>query len=674
MIRERYELAINRIKEMATDSGVKYPEYFKAGAEFILLIDDTRTKIEEGFLKSASIEELAEMNERLYSEVRPENYESSFTNPTYAAENLDEYAKMLCYVYTSLRKTIIHIFRGVQFKSADPERYEVEWEQMLLHIELFIEIFVRIQDSECTKDYIKDIIYSFERDNSEIFIESQADCRLNSANNCISKMITTSDLSDTRYLYTYGLPVGDNEIKMAQFLSEKSQDEIDNIASIYTEGYRLGFINTGKDLSIKSTVEIVYHLGFERIVKAAIHQFEKMGLKPTMGIGDYQATSVNKQYEFDHKDDNAIVLDKAYMKRRLEVIRDAHEAIKDIAGGMAGPAVIEVFGETPFEPETNKDAISLSEKQQALQVEFFSQSQQILQKYIKGDERSFTIIAFPVPEFGDDFEEMFEETVKINSLDTKVYGEIQQKIIDALDQAEYVRVEGRGENKTHMIVQMHEMDDPAKETNFENCLADVNIPLGEVFTSPKLTDTQGTLHVSSVYLRDINFIDLELKFEDGKITEYTCKNFDDEEENKKLIKENIMSNHDTLPIGEFAIGTNTTAYKVAKEKDCIYKLPILIVEKMGPHFAVGDTCYSWEEDVETFNPDGKKIVAKENEVSSERKTDPSKAYMGCHTDITIPYEELGTITAVKPDGEEIKIIENGRFVLEGTDLLNEPLD
>ena len=39
---------------------------------------------------------------------------------------------------------------------------------------------------------------------------------------------------------------------------------------------------------------------------------------------------------------------------------------------------------------------------------------------------------------------------------------------------------------------------------------------------------------------------------------------------------------------------------MANKYDVVYKLPILIVEKMGPHFAVGDTCYTCEEDVETF--------------------------------------------------------------------------
>ena len=40
-----------------------------------------------------------------------------------------------------------------------------------------------------------------------------------------------------------------------------------------------------------------------------------------------------------------------------------------------------------------------------------------------------------------------------------------------------------------------------------------------------------------------------------------------------------------------------------------------------------------EEDVKTFNPDGKEIVAKENEISALRNEDLSKAYFSCHTDI-----------------------------------------
>jgi leucyl aminopeptidase (aminopeptidase T) len=218
---------------------------------------------------------------------------------------------------------------------------------------------------------------------------------------------------------------------------------------------------------------------------------------------------------------------------------------------------------------------------------------------------------------------------------------------------------------------LYELKHPSRETIFENCTADVNIPVGEVFTSPKLMGTEGELHVTKVYLNQLEYIDLSLNFQDGKISSYSCKNFETEEENKRFIKENLMYNQDTLPIGEFAIGTNTTAYVMAQKYNIADKLPILIAEKTGPHFAVGDTCYKMSEDLKRYNPDGKEIVAKDNEISILRKANMDQAYFNCHTDITIPYDELGEIIVYKKNGETITIIQDGRFILPGTEKLNE---
>ena len=377
----------------------------------------------------------------------------------------------------------------------------------------------------------------------------------------------------------------------------------------------------------------------------------------------YVSSSPNPQYEYDHRYDQAIFFDNRFMKHKLECYHNAYEHYKDEAYVFAGPACMETFGEIPFLPENLK----LSKKQQELSVEFQMKASEIMNQYIKPEQRSFTIIAYPIPEIGDNFEEIFKEVVKVNTLDKDKYRQIQQHLIDALDQAVEVHVKGKGKNKTDLYVAMHEMDDPSKETNFENCLADVNIPVGEVFTSPKLTGTNGVLHVGEVYLNDLKFIDLEITFKDGMISEYTCKNFKTEEENKAFIKENLLYNRDTLPMGEFAIGTNTTAYVMAKTYDILYQLPILIVEKMGPHFAVGDTCYSHCEETEVHNPDGKEIVAKYNECSKEGE------YFQSHTDITIPYEELDSICAITLGGDEILLIKDGKFVLSGTETLNEPL-
>ena len=73
-----------------------------------------------------------------------------------------------------------------------------------------------------------------------------------------------------------------------------------------------------------------------------------------------------------------------------------------------------------------------------------------------------------------------------------------------------------------------------------------------------------------------------------------------------------------------------------------------------------------------YNPDGKEIIARDNEISLLRKEDAGKAYFGCHTDITIPYDELGSIRTIDDEGEMTSIIEDGSFVLPGTEELNVP--
>ena len=175
-------------------------------------------------------------------------------------------------------------------------------------------------------------------------------------------------------------------------------------------------------------------------------------------------------------------------------------------------------------------------------------------------------------------------------------------------------------------------------------------------------------------MNGLQFKDLKLVFDCGQVIDYSCANFETEEENRAYIEDNILHHHPKIPMGEFAIGTNTTAYMAAEKYGIADKLPILIAEKMGPHFAVGDTCYSWAEDTPVFNPDGREIIARDNEISILRKEDISLAYYGCHTDITIPYEELGSIRVIGEDGEGVSIIENGRFVLQGTEELNIPFD
>ena len=685
ILQERLELALLRIREIPGEDFqgaelLPWKEYFTTVAKFLLLIEDTRQFLEQGKQATATRKELQQRNRALYEDILPENYENSFANPAYAVKMLgEEFGVLVSFLYTEMRSLIGFTYEG-------------RLDELVIRMELFSEVYAAFvyeqQENHKLPTYaaIREILYWFVSDYADVAAEERVREMVCPENNFAAAILRTADFTDLRYLYAYGEYVGENELKMAEFMNSLPEETIHTMADTYTEGYRIGFEVTGKDLSKKAVVDVRYQLGFERMMRRSLENFEKMGLQPviyraassilynpSIYKNGFYSVSPNRQYEFDHKDDKALFLDKMYCSRKLEVMHTAFEKYKKEARGYAGPAVVETFGEKEFEPVNKPESLKMTDEQSALLVENRTQMGQLQRQYIIEEERSFTIIAFPIPEVGDCFEELFRETIQINTLDYKKYQRIQQTIIDALDQADHCEIKGCNGNHTNLKVNLWKLKNPAKETIFENCVADVNIPVGEVFTSPVLEGTNGVLHVTRVFLNGLEYKDLEITFENGKIQNYNCANFATEEENKAFIKENILFRHKTLPLGEFAIGTNTTAYVAAKKLGVESKMPILIAEKMGPHFAVGDTCYSWCEDIKVYNPNGKEIIARDNSVSIRRKEDVSKAYFHCHTDITIPYEELGSITVVTKDKKEIVLLENGKFVLPGTEILNEPL-
>ncbi len=676
LLTERLQSVGERIAQMPGEklAPVPYREYFDRCASFLLYV--LAIVREETPGAGLSLEETKERNKKLYEDILPEQYETSYGNPAWAVKCFGrEMGQYLSMLYAELRHCIAFA-------------YEKRIWDITVLCELFSEVYSAFTDGEVPPAAeIRDMLYWFFSDYSEDMIGDRIAEQVDPAHDFARRIVMEADLTDLSYLYRYGEYITENELGVAAYLNSLSQEQIEAMASTYTEGYRLGFVHAGIDLSKKKTVEIRYAIGFERMIRAAIEQFARMGLTPTMfryaqhaisrrqmaRIG-FSATSPNPQYEYDHRMDDALFLDEDFVSRKLRVTQTAYERVKDMAAVYAGPACLETFGEKTFEPVNKAECISYTSRQQKLLTRMRNELGQITNRYIPGDQRSFTIIAYPVPEIGGQFAQIFAETVKVNTLDYKLYESIQQTMIDTLDRGRRVHVLGAGDNKTDLWIQLASLKYPEKETIFENCVADVNIPVGEVFTSPVLKGTNGVLHVTGVYLEGLYYKDLRLVFENGRIREYSCANFENEEENKKYISENVLFNNKTLPMGEFAIGTNTTAYRMARKYGIEAKLPILIAEKTGPHFAVGDTCYSWAEDVAVFNPDGKEIIARDNEMSQLRKTDLSQAYVNCHTDITIPYDELGLLSVEDDNKHMTDIIRDGRFVLPGTEELNIPLE
>ncbi|MDD6656401.1 MAG: aminopeptidase [Lachnospiraceae bacterium] len=694
-MKERWNLCIERIGEIQSETSLqtKWGSYFREVASFVLNAAALCDVVDEDFetepdrrrkepLFSKKYQEIwsEKTMERLYSGLQKNNYVNSCLNPEYAVEKFGKrMGQLLSFVYAEMYALPVY--------AAEADLFEI-----LIRMEWFVELYCICMQEDATIEEIEqsawECCYYFISDYYDVETEKRVGEKVDPSFDFAYRLIMEADLSSPDYLYRYGEYISENEIETVRLLNEMPHEELKKMADTYTEGYRIGFVKGNKDLSKKKVVNIIYPLGFEKVIKLAIENFEKMGLKPTLmrnshsiffkragRVNGYYSTSPNRQFDYDHREDDALFLDKKLMNRKLEVLKEAYIRFEDISKKHAGPAWIEVFGEQNFEPQDKDAACRYSKKQQEYATTFASRSGKIINTYIPGEERSFTIIAFPIAEIGPDYREIMRETIALNTLPYQLYEDVQQIIIDALDTCEYVKVLGMNGNKTDLTVALCTLKNPDKMTKFENCVADVNIPVGEVFTSPALKGTDGTLHVKKVFLNELSFDNLQITFKDGMVDDYDCANYEEHEKNVKYIKDHILYHHETIPMGEFAIGTNTTAYTMGRKYKIEDKLPILIAEKTGPHFAVGDTCYSHAEDVAVFNPDGKEIVARDNEISLLRMNEEKKekAYFQCHTDITIPYDELGQLYGVTKDGNKIMIIENGRFVLAGTELLNDAL-
>ncbi len=103
---------------------------------------------------------------------------------------------------------------------------------------------------------------------------------------------------------------------------------------------------------------------------------------------------------------------------------------------------------TPFSPEAKETVPTYDEAQRELDLLFSSRSGQITNEYIKGEERSLRLLLIRCRRLGQNYAKIFDEVIKINTLDAKLYEKVQQTMIDALDQGTCVHVRGKGENQT----------------------------------------------------------------------------------------------------------------------------------------------------------------------------------------------------------------------------------
>ena len=187
----------------------------------------------------------------LFADVLPELYEESYANPVYAVSMLgDDYGQILSFVYTQMRSVI-------------PEIYEQNLDELVIHMEFFLEVYSSFvysyadQDREPAVQQLKEIGYFFVYDYVEEETVKRVGEKVDPASDFAYRIIMESDLSDERYLYRYGEYITDNQRLTAAYLNNMEPEKLQLMADTYTEGYRIGFIKGNKDLSKKKVAQIV---------------------------------------------------------------------------------------------------------------------------------------------------------------------------------------------------------------------------------------------------------------------------------------------------------------------------------------------------------------------------------------------------------------------------------
>ena len=198
-----------------------------------------------------------------------------------------------------------------------------------------------------------------------------------------------------------------------------------------------------------------------------------------------------------------------------------------------------------------------------------------MERYSKG-ELNWVIVPFPCNAFAQeanmDLFSYFDFVMKALLLDkedpVKEWTEIQKKqdkFVEILDKVEKIQVLGEDTDLTVSV----------KGRKWVNCCGHVNLPDGEVFTSPLEDSVNG--HIRFTYPgiyggREVENIYLE--FKDGKVTKATA------DKAEELLHE-IIAIEGADVLGEFAFGTNYGVTKFTKN--------MLFDEKMGGtmHCALG---------------------------------------------------------------------------------------
>ena len=321
-------------------------------------------------------------NYYMYKDVIGENYETSYSNPDYAEEKLGIFGSVLSFISAELQALPAYIF-------------DKKFEDILYLLELFVQLYCMFESGDTSLSSVEEAVYYYGFDYVDHIVAERMTDTFTPKSSVAYDIVMNEDLSSTDYLYRYGEYISDTERKLSEYLASLSENRITEAMKVYTDGFRRGFDVMGVDFTGKKSVWIRYHIGQERMIRKAIELFSEMGLDVILarcaqsrlvkrGVvkQGYESTPANRQFEYDHRNDERFFLDSRLVDRRVKAAAKSYEVLGEKIKEFAGPAVIETFGEDLFSPERKESMVQLTEEQQELSRTMFGKLGEVSNRYL----------------------------------------------------------------------------------------------------------------------------------------------------------------------------------------------------------------------------------------------------------------------------------------------------
>ncbi|MCR5006930.1 MAG: hypothetical protein K6A77_13615 [Clostridiales bacterium] len=375
-------------KEMKIHKGPKEARmrYARSVAQFLLSCIDIEQKWGEEYFCLASEEQLKHDQERLYTEIMPERYVRSIWNPSFAAKVLGaDCGPILSAVAASMFENIVSAYRHM--------RFAMHWNQ-----EMFLNLFQLLnQDRKISVEEIRELMNSqYERCAKEkmaVYLHIKYDFQ----NRTRKDIIETLDWSDPINLYTLGCYVSEDARRRSDYMKSLSDEQIHTMADQLVQDFRRGFFQGGRDILAKRVVGICYPLGMERLVREVIQLF-RSEIHYISYIMRIDADPVNPQYDADHANDMACLVDELCCKEALDSGLNelqVNAEMVDAAGGYA--VIIDPLQKTAVAPvEPSSDRVVPDETQKAIYEGFQNGYASLINKFFSASTMSHAELEVPV--------------------------------------------------------------------------------------------------------------------------------------------------------------------------------------------------------------------------------------------------------------------------------------